>query len=138
MVQLLLNMESGLLMKASHSTDGKLLGAAGKVVKFEVSEMNTVQVENTWYVINGYKDGLAILEPIAEDLKLEVVLYGKDGKDVMGVQTVNEIVERIKQGEIVTTYVQVDETMFKPWGTDIAVEKWDNLAGTQIFLKEVK
>lgn len=61
MEKLLLNIESGLLMKVTFGENWKLLGVFGKFVQVEQCEFDTLRIGDNWYTIDGYQDGLAIL-----------------------------------------------------------------------------
>jgi hypothetical protein len=140
-VELWLNTEAGLLMEAQlHGT--KLAGLIGKTVKVESHEMDTVVVDGKWYVIVGAAEGLLLIELILEPVKqMTVVLYSIEGKDVVGGQTKEEVLQRIQYGEIVSEvdlYFNVEG--FKKWcaaqGTIIEVKKWEGLPGLAMWIED--
>lgn len=76
MEKMLLNLESGLLMKDSFQGN-EFAGAAGKYIQCEVCEMNTVQVVNgdktDYYNIIGHQDGLAVIEHVFDSVPADEI-----------------------------------------------------------------
>lgn len=73
--------------------------------------------------------------------KVKVVLYGLKGKDVIGEQTSEEILQRIRYGEIVTVLQPFfNQEGFIKWckeqGTPVVVEDWKSEPGLQVYIKD--
>ena len=71
---------------------------------------------------------------------MKVVLYGIEGKDVVGEQTKEEVLKRVTYGEIVSLLDGRYPQWFIDWckteGVNVVCENWEGMAGRQVYIKD--
>jgi hypothetical protein len=142
--QIWVNFEAGLMYKtSSSSTKPRLQDCVGKSVVINQCELDVVEIEGTYYVVLEHLNGINELEAIVSPMEqtLLVVDYMRDKKAFLTVQPMEQILDRLKTGEIVTCQDTGDYKMVvdygKSYGFEIVAEKWKNFTGIQMFIKEL-